>query len=131
MYALPSTDRVIRSSSTFTIGDKNRCFFIDSYDNDTETRIVSIVRGSNDDREIIVENAGVIEDTRIIINNFAPSDFEGLSIRIETYPDSYDIAATFNDIISINNLNIVGEVDSIVAGREFSGTQYTSPSRNR
>jgi len=131
LYALPSTDRVIRSSSTFTIGDKNRCFFIDSYDNDTETRIVSIVRGSNDDREIIVENAGVIEDTRIIINNFAPSDFEGLSIRIETYPDSYDIAATFNDIISINNLNIVGEVDSIVAGREFSGTQYTSPSRNR
>jgi len=92
---------------------------------------VSIVRSVGGNTETVVEEAGFISDTSVVIENFAPSDFEGLSIRIEAYPDSYDIAATFNDIISINNLNVVGEVDTIIAGREFSGTQYTSPSRNR
>jgi len=130
LYASPDTGSVIRDTSTFTVGGFNRCFFTDSYNETTDERVVSIKQGLGSNQRTIVKNAGVIEGSKIILNNFAPSDFEGLSIRIEVYPDAYDIAATFNNIIEINRTNITGSIDSIVAGREFSGTEYTTPSRN-
>jgi hypothetical protein len=130
LYALPETDRVIRSSSTFTIGNQDRCFLIDFYDKTRQKRMVSIVTGSAENRKTVVKNAGTIEGTKIILNNFAPSEFEGVSVRIEVYPNVYDIVATFNSILSINRINISGSIDSIVAGREFSGVGYDAPTRN-
>lgn len=130
LYALPDTDRVIRSSSNFTIGNNDRCFLIDSYDETREKRIVSIVTGSEENRKTVIKNAGEIKGTKVILDNFAPAAFEGVSIRIEVYPNTYDIVATFNSILSIERINVTGTVDTIVAGREFSGISYDAPTRN-
>jgi hypothetical protein len=130
LYVSPDSGSVIRDTSTFTISGFDRCYLIDTFDESAQQRIVSIKQGIGPNQRTIIKNAGFVEGSKIILNNFAPQEFEGLSLRVEAYPDAYDIAATFNNIIEINRTEVVGTVDSIVAGREFSGTQYTTPSRN-
>ena len=130
LYVSPETGTVIRDSSTFTIGGEEKCYFIDSYDDKAEQRIVSVVKNGGSRVKTILKRVGMVEDTRIILDNFSPEKFEGISLRIQVYPDAYDVAATYNNVVQINRVEVKGTVDSIVAGREFSGRQYTSPSRD-
>ena len=130
LFVDPSTDSVIRSSSTFTIGKTDNCFFEDNFSKSQNKRIISIVRGLGQNKRVIRRNAGFIEGSKIVLENFAPTEFDGLTLRVEVFPDVLDIASTFEDVVSINQIGVTGEVDPVVAGREFSGTDYISPSRN-
>lgn len=129
LFASPDTGSIISSSSTFTIRGEDRCFLEDRLDQDSNRRIVSVVRGRDNNKRTVIRNVGRIENNKIILENFAPSSFDGSSIRIEVLPDVFDIAATFESVLSIGRINVVGNVDSIVAGEEFSGASYVSPSR--
>jgi len=126
-------ESVITSSSTFTVNDQV-CRFVDIPDPDNvNRRIVQIVTGEGTNEIIVIKNAGFIQGSVIVLENFAPTNFQGAFIEIEALPDSNDIAPVLNNILTIDpdDLTVLGEVDTIVAGQDFSGVNYTTtPRRN-
>jgi len=130
LYETDSRESIITSSTTFTVEGRS-CRFKDVLTEDNE-RIVQIVSGDGVNEVVVNKNAGRIEGPRIIIEDFAPSSFQGGYIEIEALPNSNDIAPTLNNIITIDldDLAVLGEVDSIVAGQDFSGTSYNTTPRH-
>ena len=124
---------VIYSSSTFTINSKTDCRFKDFLDTNGK-RKVSIVRGTGNQETVVINKAGVIEGTKIILNGFAPQVVDSEVITITVIPESYDVVSTLNNVISIDTeksiRNIHGEVDTIVSGRDYSGINYRTFNRD-
>lgn len=138
-YSVPlfksfGTRPVINESSTFTVEGKTGCRFKDFLRPDGESRRISIVRGIGGDEEIVVRNAGSIEDSKIILTGFSPQAITGDSIVIEVIPSSYDIVGSFNNVVTFNcacvRFSVTGEVDTIVTGRDYSGSNYQTISRD-
>ena len=138
-YSVPlfksfGTRPVINESSTFTVEGKTGCRFKDFLRPDGESRRVSIVRGIGGDEEVVVRNAGVIEDSKIILTGFSPQSITGDSVVIEVIPSSYDIVGSFNNVVTFDcacvRFSVTGEVDTIVTGRDYSGGNYQTISRD-
>lgn len=128
---------VIYESSTFRVNGVDGCRFKDFLDDTATTsgrRRLSIVSGFGDDETVVVRDAGFIEGSRIVIEAFAPEAITGEVINIEAIPSSYDIVGTLNNVVRIDcdcsRFNIQGEVDTIVSGRDYSGVNYQTFSRD-
>jgi len=133
LYESFGTRPVIYESSTFTINGQSNCRFKDFLNNDG-TRRVSIVKGTGVNEEVVIDNVGRIEGSRIIIDSFAPSSIDGEVINIEAVPASYDIVGTLNNVVTFDcdcdRFEIQGEVDTVVSGRDFSGINYQTFNRD-
>ena len=125
-----SKESIITRSSLFTVNGQT-CRFKDNLQPDG-TRIVQLVSGETVNEIIVDSNAGRIEGSKIVLDNFAPTNFQGGFIEVEAIPDSNDIAPTRNNILTIDSddISVIGEVDTIIAGRNFSGINYTTTPRH-
>ena len=125
-----SKESIITRSSLFTV-DGQTCRFKDKLQ-PNGTRIVQLVSGETVNEILVDSNAGRIEGSKIVLDNFAPTNFQGGYIEVEAIPDSNDIPPTRNNILTIdpNDISVIGEVDTIVAGRNFSGINYTTTPRH-
>jgi hypothetical protein len=129
----PVSGSIITRSSKFSVGLVKDCYFKDFVDSDSIRR-VSIRRGIGDAEEIIVRNAGVIQGSQIILNEFAPSSFTGNYLFIEVKPNSFDIFGAESMILTMDcncsRFKIQGDVDTIAIKNDYSGIKYTTPSRD-
>jgi hypothetical protein len=127
------TRPVIFDSSTFTVNGVANCRFKDFLNSDG-TRRVSIVTGTGTAEEVVIRNAGFIEESRIVLESFAPESIDGEVINIEAVPASYDIVGTLNTVLTLDcdcsRFNVQGEVDTIVSGRDYSGVNYRTFNRD-
>jgi len=130
LYETQSQESVIRSSTLFTINNQS-CRLKDRLTKDGN-RVVQIVTGEDVNEVVVIADAGRIEGSRVILENFAPTNFQGSYIEVEAIPNSNDIAPKLNDILTIdmNDVNVTGEVDTIVAGQDFSGVRYSTTPRH-
>lgn len=130
LYNSRSKENIITATSLFTYNGLS-CRLKDKLRSDG-TRIVQIVSGEGVNEITVVSNIGQIIESKIILENFAPSNFQGSFIEIEAIPDSLDIAPRRNNILIIdeNDVSVIGEVDTIVAGQDFSGVTYNTVSRH-
>jgi len=130
LYETQSRESVIRSSTLFTINNL-QCRLKDVLNTDG-TRTVQIVTGEDVNEVVVVADAGRIEGSRVILENFSPTNFQGSYIEVEAIPNSNDIAPKLNDILVIdpNDVSVSGEIDTIVAGQDFSGIRYNTTPRH-
>jgi hypothetical protein len=130
LYNSRSKENIITTTSLFTY-DGRSCRLKDRLTTDGN-RIVQIVSGEGVNEITVVSNIGRIEGSKIVLENFSPSGFQGSFIEIEAIPDSLDIAPRRNNILVIdeNDVSVVGEVDTIVAGQDFSGVTYSTTPRH-
>lgn len=130
LYQSSSRESVITASTLFTVNGL-QCRFKDKLNSDG-SRTVQIVTGEDVNEIVVIADAGRIEGSKIILTNFAPTNFQGSYIEVEALPDSNDIAPTLNNILVIDSadLSVIGEVDTIVAGQDFSGINYSTTPRH-
>jgi len=128
------TRPVIRSSSRFTVDGIKNCRFTDVLNDDDGTREVIIVTGVEGSESVVRRNVGTIENNKITLTDFIPTDFEGNMISIEAVPNSYDIAGAFNTILAVDcecdRFTVEGYVDKIVTGENDSGANYKTFDKN-
>lgn len=133
LYESFGTRPVIYDSTTFNVNGVSGCRFKDFLNSDGSRR-VSIVRGTGVDEEVIVDRAGFIDGSRIVLESFAPQSIDGELINIEAVPSSYDIVGTLNNVVTFDcectRFDIQGEVDTIVTGRDYSGINYQTFNRD-
>jgi len=132
LYETQGKENVIKSSTNFTING-TICRFKDVADDSNENRrVVQIISGEGRNEIVVKKNAGFIEGSRIVLENFSPTNFQGSFIEVEAIPNSNDIAPTTRNILTIdsNELTVLGEIDTIVAGSDFSGVDYSTTPRH-
>lgn len=130
LYTSPTEESVIHASTLFTVNGRTcRLKDIKNADN---TRTVQVVTGQGANEEVVIANAGFVSGTKVVLTAFNPSNFQGNYIEIECIPDSNDIASIRNNLLTIDteDTSIQGEVDSIAAGKEFSGVRYSTVPRH-
>jgi len=127
------TRPVIFLSTEFTTRGFNDCRFTDVLNNDG-TRRVQIVRGSKESPQVVVDNAGTIEGSKITLVNFQPERFEGSTLVIECIPNSYNVFGKRNTILTIDcgcpQFKIEGSVDTFATGAEYAGDTYEVAPKN-
>jgi len=127
------TRPVIFLSTEFTTKGFTDCRFTDVLNNDG-TRRVQIVRGSAESPQVVVDNAGTIEGSKITLVNFQPERFEGSTIVIECIPNSYNVFGKRNTILTIDcgcpQFKIEGSVDTFATGAEYAGDTYEVAPKN-
>ena len=130
LYETTRTEGVITSTTLFTYNGLDACRFRDVLNSDGD-RIIQVVRGRPDSPRIVASNVGRIEGSKIILDNFTVGSFRGNYIEIKAIPNSYDIAPVRNNIlvIDLNDVTVTGEVDALVAGQNFSGSNYQTTPR--
>jgi len=130
LYSSPTEDSVINQSTLFTVNG-NTCRLRDIKNADN-TRTVQVVKGQGANTEVIIANAGFVQGTKVILTAFNPSNFQGNFIEVECIPDSFDVASIRNNLLTIDSADtaVQGEIDSIAAGKEFSGVRYNTVSRH-
>jgi hypothetical protein len=130
LYKTTRTEGVITSSTLFTFDGQEACRFRDVLNSDGD-RIIQVVRGQPDSPRIVASNVGRISGSKIILDNFTVQSFRGNYIEIEAIPNSYDIAPVRNNILAIDldSVTVNGQVDTIVAGQNFSGSNYQTTPR--
>ena len=130
LYSSPTEDSVINQSTLFTVNG-NTCRLRDVKNADN-SRKVQVVKGQGANTEVIVDNAGFVQGTKVVLTAFNPSNFQGNFIEVECIPDSFDIASIRNNLLTIDSADtsIQGEIDSIAAGKEFSGVRYNTVPRH-
>jgi len=127
------TRPVIFLSTEFTTKGFTDCRFTDVLNNDG-TRRVQIVRGSKESPQVVVDNAGTIEGSKITLVNFQPERFEGSTLVIECIPNSYNVFGKRNTILTIDcgcpQFKIEGSVDTFATGAEYAGDTYEVAPKN-
>ena len=127
------TRPVIFLSSEFTTKGFTDCRFTDVLNNDG-TRRVQIVRGSAESPQVVVDNAGTIEGSKITLVNFQPERFEGSTIVLECIPNSFNVFGKRNTILTIDcgcpQFKIEGSVDTFATGAEYAGDTYEVAPKN-
>jgi len=127
------TRPVIFLSTEFTINGLDGCRFTDVLNNDG-TRRVQIVRGSPESPQVVVDNAGTIEGSKITLVNFQPERFQGSNVVIECIPNSYNVFGKRNTILTIDcgcpQFKIEGSVDTFATGAEYAGDTYEVAPKN-
>jgi hypothetical protein len=97
-------------------------------------RIIRIV--SSRTGNILHSSIGFIEELtgKVILNGFAPSsiidsDVDYIEIRVPT--NSYDLAPNRNELLTIltDDIQIVGEIDTMITGGTSAGIDYTTTSK--
>ena len=120
-FSLPFIDEgrnvpIINDSSEFTIRGVSGCRFKDFLIGDE--RIISAVKGTGEFERVIQKRVGFVENNKIILDNFTPDDFVGLTIMIEVIPNAYDVTSSRNVVIGFDcdcrRFKISGQVDNIV-----------------
>lgn len=136
LYRSNASQPVIVSSTTFTVLGQDGCQFKDVVPTSTGNgdRQIDIVRGVGQNEVTILRNVGYITSNKIVLNSFMPSAFMGNRIEIEVIPNSYDIVGSKVNILTLNcecsTFKVQGEVDSVVSGRDFSGINYNTTSKD-
>jgi flagellin-like hook-associated protein FlgL len=127
------TRPVIFLSTEFTVDGLDDCRFTDVLNNDN-TRRIQIVRGSAESPQVVVDNAGTIEGSKITLVNFQPERFEGSTIVIECIPNSYNVFGKRNTILTIDcgcpQFKVEGSVDTFATGAEYAGDTYEVAPKN-
>ena len=127
------TRPVIFLSTEFTTKGFTDCRFTDVLNNDG-TRRVQIVRGSKESPQVVVDNAGTIEGSKITLVNFQPERFEGSTIVLECIPNSFNVFGKRNTILTIDcgcpQFKIEGSVDTFATGAEYAGDTYEVAPKN-
>lgn len=127
------TRPVIFLSSEFTVNGLDNCRFTDVLDNDN-TRRIQIVRGDQASPQVVVDNAGFIEGSKLVLVNFQPERFEGSAVVIECIPNSYNVFGKRNTILTIDcncpQFFIDGSIDTFATGAEYAGETYEVAPKN-
>jgi len=110
---------IINESSRFKIDGVDNCTLKDFKNtNDTTKRVIHAVTGSGVFETIVKRDVGYIQGSRIVLDNFKPESFFGLSIQIDVIPENFDIVSNKNNILTISydsrKFNIVGKTDSTI-----------------
>lgn len=131
IYTTSSNEQVIRSTEFTYLGQQ--CTLRDRLSADG-TRRIQIVRGVGANEAIIVNDAGSVDEANGIVEltAFAPSAFTGSYIEITASPESNDLAPKRNELLSIlvDELEISGEVDTMITGGTSAGIEYTTVPRH-
>jgi hypothetical protein len=124
----------IISSTEFTYSGQT-CILLDVLGTDG-IRIINIV--STADSSIIYNAIGYIDEAagKIILNGFTPTAITDSSvdyIEITVSPNSFDLAPNRNELLTIltDNINITGEVDTMITGGTAAGINYTTTSKEK
>jgi hypothetical protein len=111
---------VINETSRFAINGNENCVLLDFPDpNNSEIRVIHAVEASGNFNTIVQRNVGFIKGSKIILNNFRPQSFFGLSFQIEVVvQDRKDVLADKNYIITFDpnarNSNITAQSDLLL-----------------
>jgi flagellin-like hook-associated protein FlgL len=127
------TRPVIVKSTEFTVNGLDNCRFTDVLNNDN-TRRVQIIRGSAESPQVVVDNAGTIDGSKITLVNFQPERFEGSQVMVECIPNSFNVFGKRNTILTIDcgcpEFRIEGSVDTFATGAEYAGDTYEVAPKN-
>jgi len=127
------TRPVIVKSTEFTVNGLDNCRFTDVLNNDN-TRRVQIIRGSAESPQVVVDNAGTIDGSKITLVNFQPERFEGTQVMVECIPNSFNVFGKRNTILTIDcgcpEFRIEGSVDTFATGAEYAGDTYEVAPKN-
>lgn len=105
---------IINETSRFGINGVESCVLRDFPDpNNRQIRVVHAVEASGNLDNIVQRRVGYIQGTKIILDDFRPESFFGLSLQIEVIVrDRKDVIADKNNIITLDinnrNSNVLG-----------------------
>ncbi len=127
-----SSDESVMSSTPFLLNGIVH-FFADTPIANSNDRQIIIYKVVNDKKSIVNSNAGRIYTTsgRVVINNFKPDTTD--TIRLTFAPNSNDLAPKRNQLleISMTNVTIIGEIDTIAVSGSSGTVNYKTTSRHR
>ena len=131
IYVTTSAESVM-SSTPFLLNGITH-FFADTPIENSNNRQIIIYKVINEKRSIVNANAGTIYTTtgRVVINSFKPDTTD--TIRITFLPNSNDLAPKRNQLleISMDNVLITGEVDTIAVSGSSGTVNYQTTPRHR
>ena len=127
-----SSDESVMSSTPFLLNGITH-FFADTPIEGSNDRKIIIYKVVNGNRSIVNANAGTIYATngRVVINGFKPDTTD--TIRITFLPNSNDLAPKRNQLleISMTNVLITGEVDTIAVSGSSGTVNYQTTPRHK
>lgn len=127
IYTSSSNEQII-DSTEFTYRGFT-CRLRDYIDINNE-RQIEIVRGSGANEAVVEREVGTIDEGAgtVILNAFAPESIVGDYIELTCSPDSNDLAPKRNELLTIlvDELEITGEVDTMITGGTSAGIDYTT-----
>jgi hypothetical protein len=140
-YELRFASPILKSSSNLSIISSTEfiyltktCTLQDTLGTDG-VRIIKIVAA---DQSVLANSIGYIDETsgRIILNGFSPSslvDTEVDYIEVTVPPNSYDLAPNRNELLTIltDDINIIGEIDTMITGGTSAGINYKTTSKEK
>jgi hypothetical protein len=98
-------------------------------------RIIQIVAT---DQSVLENSIGYIDEAegRVILNGFNPSSLVNSDvdyIEVTVPPNSYDLAPNRNELLTIltDDINIIGEIDTMITGGTSAGIDYTTTSKEK
>ena len=131
IYTTSSSESVM-SSTPFLINGIVH-FFADAVIPNSNDRRVYMYKVVNGNRTTVVTDAGRIYTTtgRVVINNFKPDDSTAIVFTVA--PNSNDLAPKRNQLLSISmtDVTVTGEVDTIAVSGSAGTVNYTTTSRHK
>lgn len=131
IYSTDSSESVMTSTPFLLNGIVH--YFADTPIPDSSDRNIIIYKITNQKRSIVSANAGTIYtgSGRVVINGFTPDTTD--TIRLTFLPNSNDLAPKRNQLleISMTNVNIVGDIDTIAVSGSAGTVNYSTTPRHR
>lgn len=129
---ISSGDESVMSSTPFLMNGITH-YFGDAPIENSNNRQIYIYKVVNDKQSIVNANAGTIYAStgRVVINSFKPDTTD--TIRLTFVPNSNDLAPKRNQLleISMTNVLIFGEVDTIAVSGSSGTVNYTTTPRHK
>jgi hypothetical protein len=131
IYTTSSSESVMTSTSFLINGIVH--YFADAVIPNSNDRRVYMYKVVNGNRTTVVTDAGRIYTTtgRLVINNFKPDDSTAIIFTVT--PNSNDLAPKRNQLLSISmtEVAVTGEVDTIAVSGSAGTVNYTTTSRHK
>jgi hypothetical protein len=131
IYTTSSSESVMTSTSFLINGIVH--YFADTVIPNSNDRRVYMYKVVNGNRTTVVTDAGRIYTTtgRLVINNFRPDDSTAIIFTVT--PNSNDLAPKRNQLLSISmtEVAVTGEVDTIAVSGSAGTVNYTTTSRHK
>jgi hypothetical protein len=127
-----SSDESVMSSTPFLLNGIVH-YFADVPIENSNNRQIIIYKVINDKRSIVNANAGTIyaASGRVVISSFKPDTTD--KIRLTFIPNSNDLAPKRNQLleISMDNVTVVGQVDTIAVSGSAGTVNYQTTPRHK
>jgi hypothetical protein len=140
-YELRFASPILKSSSNSSIISSTEFIYLTKTCTLKDTlgadgvRTIQIVA---DDNSILHNSVGYIEEStgKVILNGFAPASLIDSTvdyIEVTIPPNSYDLAPNRNELLTIltDDINIIGEIDTMITGGTAAGINYTTTSKEK